>query len=712
MARPKLRSPDQPLLIRYLLGLYEALASLKLAVFVIAASAMVLGWATVIEKDFGTEAVQFGVYRTWWFAALLALLGLNVLAASLIRFPWKRHQTGFVITHAGIIVLLIGCLLSRMGGVDAQMPIFEGSSGHLAFEDTQHFALKVEPTGKATAEASEIDIPFAPGPFNWQDYSADLIRLPLVQLPWSDSQPLFWFPWRLAHRDWGRVYDDQGIRLEVLDYYSDSRLMPAPPLVLKAKTGGSDAAEKGKDNASDAGWTTVSLNVRRIPDMAPHGRIGMGSQEQLAKGPRIAFWVARSQAETEAFLQSGPVGEPGKDGQLVFHVGGKKLHLPVEKFQQQTRQPLGDTGLTVELQRTDPQMLGIVLRVYAPGSPPRQMILLADHPEFSRQDDEHGVYGEYWIDATKLPKDAKQVSGSSQHPELPRIDILQGTDRKLYYRTWTSPHFGAVAPLPLGGTRITAFEQSATPVTFYVTEYTPHDQPGVRLQAAPFAKKRTSEVKERRVRVRLTVDGNAKEFWLAGLPKDPSGPITEEDQQYVVDGKERRVTLTLPWDRIDTGFQLYLHKFQRKLDPGSSQASHYSSLVELRDRNGNKVPNVQGNTSDNLIRITLNQPVNFSDPATGRSYRIYQEAFRGPWKPGDPEFDRLAGGGTRDELFLSWLTVNYDPGRGLKYTGCLMIVAGIATMFYMRAYFFRPRISLEQNPVAAGPDSSTKPTSL
>ena len=54
----------------------------------------------------------------------------------------------------------------------------------------------------------------------------------------------------------------------------------------------------------------------------------------------------------------------------------------------------------------------------------------------------------------------------------------------------------------------------------------------------------------------------------------------------------------------------------------------------------------------------------------------------------------------RDELFLSWLTVNYDPGRGLKYFGSMMIVAGIATMFYMRAYFFARRSSGRSGPTA------------
>jgi hypothetical protein len=64
-------------------------------------------------------------------------------------------------------------------------------------------------------------------------------------------------------------------------------------------------------------------------------------------------------------------------------------------------------------------------------------------------------------------------------------------------------------------------------------------------------------------------------------------------------------------------------------------------------------------------------------------------------------------------LYVSTLTANFDPGRAVKYTGCLLVVAGIATMFYMRAYFFKtPAKKTEpaateskrkREPVAAGP---------
>jgi ABC-type transport system involved in cytochrome c biogenesis permease subunit len=435
--------------MRLLLGGGEALASLKLAVLVIAASAFVLGWATFVEREYGTPAVHFGIYGTWWFAGLLGLLGLNVLAAALIRFPWQRHQTGFVITHAGIILLLIGCLQSRLGGIDAQLLIFEGDAGHVAFEDKQHLELRIEPSGPQGGKGKLVRIPFTPGPFNWRDYSADLLRL-----PWRDYDTLYWFPWRLAHRDAGPIYRGHGLELSATDYLSDSLRQAAGP-----------------DDRSAA----------------------------------------------------------------------------------------------------------------------------------------------------------------------------------------------AVVPVP-------------------------------------FDKRKDKLLKQRRVRLQLSLDGRTETAWLDGLPMVPAeslGPSLRDGQQWTVQGKDRQVKITLAWDEIDTGFRLYLHKFNRRLDPGTSQPSHYSSLVsrlppesaaEIEARRKDPAAAVEAEK----IPITLNEPVSFADPGTGLSYRMYQESFQGPFRPGDRTFDALAGPTDRDELWQSVLSVNYDPGRGLKYFGCLLVVAGIATMFYMRAYFFRP----------------------
>src|SRR3954468_18134114 len=89
-------------------AIYRFLASLKLAVFSLSTLAAVLSYATFFESWYGMAAVQEWIYRSKGFAILLAFLGMNILCAALIRIPWKKRQTGFVITHAGLLILLAG----------------------------------------------------------------------------------------------------------------------------------------------------------------------------------------------------------------------------------------------------------------------------------------------------------------------------------------------------------------------------------------------------------------------------------------------------------------------------------------------------------------------------------------------------------------------------------------------------------------------------
>ncbi|MFM8316129.1 MAG: ResB protein required for cytochrome c biosynthesis, partial [Deltaproteobacteria bacterium] len=107
--------------------LFKFFASLKLAVISILLLASVLTVATCLESLYGTRAVHVLVYGTPWFAGVLFLLGLIVLCAALIRYPWKKSQTGFVLTHLGIIVLLLGSVVTQKFGVDANMPITEAT---------------------------------------------------------------------------------------------------------------------------------------------------------------------------------------------------------------------------------------------------------------------------------------------------------------------------------------------------------------------------------------------------------------------------------------------------------------------------------------------------------------------------------------------------------------------------------------------------------
>ncbi|MBN2295147.1 MAG: hypothetical protein JXM70_22145, partial [Pirellulales bacterium] len=100
MPRPTTSPSRCPFPLNLLLGVLAFLGSSALATIVIATSATVLAWATLLESRWGTPAVQFGVYQSAWFAALMGILGINVLAATLTRIPWRKKQTGFLLVHA------------------------------------------------------------------------------------------------------------------------------------------------------------------------------------------------------------------------------------------------------------------------------------------------------------------------------------------------------------------------------------------------------------------------------------------------------------------------------------------------------------------------------------------------------------------------------------------------------------------------------------
>lgn len=98
------------------------LALLLLAVLIVAS---VIG--TLCEKSFSTEVAQAYVYGSWWFTFWLLLLTVNLICAAAVRFPWQRYQYAFVVTHAGIVLILFGGMIDRHWGVEGNVRLTEGN---------------------------------------------------------------------------------------------------------------------------------------------------------------------------------------------------------------------------------------------------------------------------------------------------------------------------------------------------------------------------------------------------------------------------------------------------------------------------------------------------------------------------------------------------------------------------------------------------------
>jgi hypothetical protein len=104
------------------------LSSLRLAVVTMVTLGSVCAYATFYEMHHGTPAVQRDIYMTPGFAFILGLLGLNVFSVMVSRYPWTKHHAGFLTAHVGILLLLVGSVVSLYRGLDSNMALFEGET--------------------------------------------------------------------------------------------------------------------------------------------------------------------------------------------------------------------------------------------------------------------------------------------------------------------------------------------------------------------------------------------------------------------------------------------------------------------------------------------------------------------------------------------------------------------------------------------------------
>lgn len=85
------------------------MGSVRLAVPLLGAIALILIAATFYESEVGSATVQRLVYKSPWFGALMLLLAMNLGISTLSRFPWKGpRKIGFALAHWGIILLIAG----------------------------------------------------------------------------------------------------------------------------------------------------------------------------------------------------------------------------------------------------------------------------------------------------------------------------------------------------------------------------------------------------------------------------------------------------------------------------------------------------------------------------------------------------------------------------------------------------------------------------
>jgi len=125
--------------------LIKFFSSLRLTVVCLALGIILVFWGTLAQVDIGTFKAQNEFFRSffvYWTPKgssfrvpifpggylLGGLLLINLLTAHFTRFKWTTKKAGIWITHVGIILLLVGQLLTDMLARESVVKLYEGET--------------------------------------------------------------------------------------------------------------------------------------------------------------------------------------------------------------------------------------------------------------------------------------------------------------------------------------------------------------------------------------------------------------------------------------------------------------------------------------------------------------------------------------------------------------------------------------------------------
>ncbi|HVJ79952.1 MAG TPA: hypothetical protein VNC50_02685, partial [Planctomycetia bacterium] len=318
---------------------FEFLASVRLAIFSLTWLGIECIAGALIESQMNTYSAWYLVYGNTRFHLCIGFLALNILCAALIRFPWKRYQTGFVVTHIGLLTLIFGSMLTLRDQLDCLMVVAKGESEgesvwkSAMFDNDRERIEIVEFNPETGTPKATQSIPVNMGPFTWGHKIFGLI------------------PWRDGYVESHKL--DAGGELRIKNFWANCQRVPTYVAAEKNIPGRPAALVKiqlPKGDQLFSEWV-------EFPKAA--SRQGPGSHSVGNFGAVLA-WSAGSALEFDHFLGALPREIPeaavadgaeggGLLGWLKVERAGKTHRFRVDDLRRGKPIAIPDTGETIEV---------------------------------------------------------------------------------------------------------------------------------------------------------------------------------------------------------------------------------------------------------------------------------------------------------------------------------------------------------------------------
>ncbi|MCS6977089.1 MAG: hypothetical protein NZM31_08805 [Gemmatales bacterium] len=614
--------------------LIEAAGSLSLALILLPTLALALFLGILIESRHDQRTAQQLVYGSWWFLLLLLLLFVNILFAAVKKWPWKRHQIGFLITHLGLLTLISGGALTVLGGVSGRMNLVDSPAVWVERFGPQQSDRFVD------ASQHRITVQRADPPGHWE-WEFDPGTLPWGEVP-TGSEPdgLTAALHRLAQPFGGQQTFDlgEGLRLDVLGYLPQAQQVPVRSVP-----------------SHDPGAAPAVRFQLLAPDLGALPTRWSGYHDGLRRsnvGPGLVEFLARECNPQQLAEFRQPPMQRRKRGVLVVGLGTESARIEVDQATEAV--PLGNSPWRVRVLEyvpdyrqpaaTRPSDPAVSFEISSADGKKFGFVTLARHagdlfplPAYSA---DYRDLPELWV---------------WYHPPDPHYgdENLRGVlqwaadaEGRLWLRSWSTRGWeGVQGPLQVGDVcRVWAGMQGRV----RLVEYLPWAVPEPWFEPASEAGSETVSA----LRCRLRRGSQQTEFWL--------GQGENETTAVLLGSEAFRVAYGPLWR--DLPFTVRLVRAEQRME--ADREGPQASWVALTDP--------QRGIEERLVRVGLNEPL------VHRGYRIYQGGFMA-----------LGRGPDGKPIGRAILTVTRDPGLYVKYAGSFMVACGIFVMFWMRAYFFR-----------------------
>ena len=121
----------------------KTILSMRVAVATLFIFGTVIGIATFIENDYGTETARALIYSARWFEIFL-LFFIVVLIYNIIKYrSYKRDKWSIFIFHIAFLIIALGAVITRYIGYEGIMHIREGQSSSTMVSDIKVFQVDV-----------------------------------------------------------------------------------------------------------------------------------------------------------------------------------------------------------------------------------------------------------------------------------------------------------------------------------------------------------------------------------------------------------------------------------------------------------------------------------------------------------------------------------------------------------------------------------------